>query len=107
MKHLLAQSVQIPGMNGALQGPLDNRFGSFADVVSKSLDYLFPVAGMILLVYLIWGGFDYLLSMGDPKKAEMGRKKITNALLGFFLIFGAYWITQIVDYVFKLGVYNP
>jgi hypothetical protein len=55
----------------------------------------------------VWGGFDYLLAMGDPKKAEAGRTKITNAIIGFVIIFSSFWITQIVDYVFKLHIYTP
>ena len=78
-------------------------FTNLASIVSVALPMLFAVAGMILLVFLIWGGFDYLLAMGDPKKAEMGKKKITNALLGFFLIFAAYWITQLVKFFLKIG----
>ncbi|MDX1372663.1 MAG: hypothetical protein R3321_09345, partial [Nitrososphaeraceae archaeon] len=60
-----------------------------------------------LLGYLILGGFNYLTSMGDPKKAEQGKQRITYAILGFLIIFVSFWIVQIADYVFKLGVYSP
>ena len=48
------------------------------------------------------GGFDYLTSLGDPKKAETGKTKITRAITGFIIIFAAYWITQAV--AFMLGL---
>jgi len=48
-----------------------------------------------------------LTAMGDPKKAAAGRQKITYAVLGFIIIFVSFWLVQIIDYIFKLGVYNP
>lgn len=82
-------------------------FTNLASVVNVALQFIFPIAGILLLAYLVWGGFDYLTSMGDAKKAEAARGKLTNAIIGFAIIFFAYWIVQILDYVFRLGVYNP
>ncbi|MBI5452365.1 hypothetical protein HY945_02795 [Candidatus Gottesmanbacteria bacterium] len=102
----LAQNLTLPG-GQAITGPLPaGRFTNLASLVTNALPILFSIAGVILLLYLLWGGFDYLTSMGDPKKAESGRGKITNAIIGFIIIFVAFWIVQIVDYVFKLGVYK-
>ena len=99
----MAQSIKIPGMTNPISGPLPaGRFSSLADLVNRAQDIFFPIAGILLLAYLIWGGFDYLTSMGDPKKAEAGRTKITNAIIGFFIIFTAYWIVQLVAFVFGL-----
>lgn len=101
----LAQNLELPG--GAVTGPLDSaKFPNLASVVSNALQFIFPIAGVLLLAYLVWGGFEYLTSMGDPKKTEGARGKITNAIIGFLIIFFAYWIVQILDYVFKLGVYS-
>ncbi len=103
MKNLLA--LKLPG-DVEIIDPLGDRFPNLASVVSAALSYLFPIAGVILLAFLVMGGFDYLTSMGDPKKAEAGKKKITNAIVGFVIIFVAYWLVQIIDYIFQLGVYH-
>ncbi len=105
----LAQKLKIPGITGIIEGPPDfnPEFTNLASVVTVALKKLvFPIAGIILLAYLVWGGFDYLTSLGDPKKAEAGKNKITAAIIGFIIIFASYWIVQIVDYVFQLGVYT-
>ncbi|MBI2617617.1 hypothetical protein HYW55_05790 [Candidatus Gottesmanbacteria bacterium] len=106
----LAQILNIPG--GKVQGPLptidatgNTRFTDLASFVTNLLPYIFPISGVFLLFYLIWGGFSYLTSMGDPKKAAAGQAKITNAILGFLLIFVAFLIVQIVDYLFGLNLY--
>jgi hypothetical protein len=82
---------------------LKPEFTNLASIVNLAMGYLFPIAGIILLLYLVWGGFDYMLAMGDPKKAAVGKGKITNAILGFFLIFAAFWILQILQFLFKLN----
>lgn len=103
----LAQNLNLPG-GQTITGPLPaGRFTNLASLITNALPILFSIAGVILLLYLLWGGFDYLTSMGDPKKAESGRGKITNAIIGFIIIFAAYWLVQLVDYIFKLRVYTP
>lgn len=106
----LAQNIKISGYD--INGPLPTltgagnagkvEFASLASVVTKALSYLFPIAGLFLFMYLVWGGFNYLLSMGDPKKAEAGKNKITSAIIGFLLIFAAYWLVQLLVYIFKI-----
>lgn len=65
-------------------------------IIDILLTYIFPAAGIAMLLYLIWGGFQIMLSGGNPKNIEDGKGKITNAIIGFVLVFAAYWIVQIV-----------
>lgn len=102
-----ANSLQIPGSNGTvttIDGPtgFNPNFTNLASLVNAAQTYILPVAGILLFLFLIWGGFDFLTAMGDPKKAEAARNKITYALIGFVIIFGAYWIVQLVTYLFRI-----
>lgn len=95
----LAQQLKIGNMT--VDGPLNKpgapqQFNSLADIVNNAVPLLFAIAGIILLVYILWGGFDFLTSMGDPKKAESGKNKITTAIIGFIIIFVSFWIVQII-----------
>ena len=101
MDKLLAQDLGLP--SGNITGPLPaDKFPNLASLVNNAIPILMPIAGILLLAYLIWGGFDYLTAMGDPKKAEAGKTKITHAVIGFFIIFASYWITQLVAFMFGL-----
>ena len=104
MEKLFAQDLRLPGIPGIIKGPLPTSkgFTNLASLVNNAIPILMAVAGIALLIYLIWGGFDFLTSMGDPKKAELGKTKITQAIIGFLIIFAAYWITQLVAFVFGL-----
>jgi hypothetical protein len=70
--------------------------------VTTILPYIFSIAGILLLLYLLMGGFQLMLSGGEPKKAQGAQGKITNALLGFFIIFIAYWVTQLIGKIFVI-----
>lgn len=70
--------------------------------INSALPYLLTGAGLILFAMLISGGFTMMTAVTDPKKAEVGKARITAAIIGFIIVFGAYWITQILEIV--LGV---
>lgn len=66
------------------------------DIINAIIPYVFVVAGLILLGLLIMGGFQLMTSAGDPKKTEAGKGKIVSGIIGFLIIFLAYWIAQAV-----------
>ncbi len=105
MNKLLAQVLNLPGnvtINGPLNKPGMPQFENLASLINNSLTYLFAIAGILLLLYLIWGGFDYLTSMGDPKKTEGANKKLTSAIIGIIIIFISYWIVQLAEYLLQI-----
>jgi len=73
-----------------------------ADIINTLLYYIFTIAGIILLFMLISGGFTIFVSAGNPEKIKKGTTLITNALIGFFVIFSAYWIIQVIEWT--LGI---
>lgn len=75
---------------------------SLGTIISALIPYLFVFAGLLLFVYLIIGGFSYLTSGGEPKAMEQAKGKVTNAIIGFIIIFIAYWVVQIFHYIFKI-----
>jgi len=75
---------------------------TLADVVNALNFFIFPAAGLLLLIYLVYGGFSYMTSRGDPKAIEAAKGKITGALVGFLIVFVAFWIVQGVGIVLGL-----
>ena len=72
-------------------------------VISPMLRIIFPIAGLILLLMIIYGGYNWMLSAGDPKKAARAKEIITVALIGFIIIFTSYWLVQIIGSILGLG----
>lgn len=102
---LVAQDLIVPGATGTVHGPLSSKFTNIASVVNNAVPVLFAISGIALFIYLVWGGFDYLTSLGEPKKAESGKNRITAAVVGFILLFSAFWILQLVDFVFGFKIF--
>lgn len=82
----------------ALEGTTGFKFvnKSLGDIVAALLPYLFAGAGLLLLLFLLYGGISLMLSRGDPKAMQSAKEKISGALIGFIIVFAAYWIVQIV-----------
>jgi len=49
------------------------------------VDILLHIAGLIAVGYIIWGGFKYMTSQGDPGEAKHARQTIINALIGLVI----------------------
>ena len=96
----------LPGPSGGarIYNPDHFKFGNsnLGAVISSLTPYLMGFAGLILFFSLIFGGFTLLTSAGDAEKVKKGQMFLTGALIGFMIIFLAYWIMQILQVVFNL-----
>ncbi|HJX45747.1 MAG TPA: hypothetical protein VJ399_01085 [Patescibacteria group bacterium] len=75
---------------------------SLGDIINFVIPYIFTAAGLLLLLYLIYGGYHMIISGGEPKALQEARGKVTNALIGFIIVFISYWLVQIVGKI--LGI---
>ncbi|MBI2591024.1 MAG: hypothetical protein HYW33_04140 [Candidatus Blackburnbacteria bacterium] len=103
----LAQAV-TPAINfDVLQDNLNQtgynpQLNTLGGIVSAFVPYVFGLAGIVLFLYFIWGGFGIMMSHGDPKATAAGKDRITHAVIGFVIIFAAFWIVQILGLI--LGI---
>jgi hypothetical protein len=65
------------------------------------------VGGVAFLLYLVWGGMEWMLAGGDKGKVEQAQHKITGALIGLAILVGSYAITLFVQGVFKINLLQP
>ncbi len=98
----LAQNLENIQREALPEFAFSGEQGTIGSIVSEFIKYLFPLAGILLLLYLVFGGFGLMTSGGDPKAVQSAKGKITNALVGFIIVFAAYWIVQILGTV--LGI---
>jgi len=77
-----------------------------SSLVTLFLRGAFVLAGLILLFYFILGGIGMIGSAGknDPKAAEQAKQTITSAVMGFVVVFTAYWIVKLLGTLF--GIQN-
>lgn len=73
-------------------------------IIARALSFLFPLAGFILFIMIVWGGFEMLSQAATKKSMDAGRQRVTAAIIGFVLLFASYWIMQIVEVVFDVVI---
>jgi len=100
MRNLLSQTVNFDGQT--IKGPLEG-IDNLGQLVSRVLQFLLPLGGVVLLFVLIWGGFDYMMSQGNPEKLKAAQAKITTGLIGFFLLVFSYLLVRLLSTIFGLG----
>lgn len=72
------------------------------------------VLGYLAIGLVIWGGYQYMLSQGDPGKAAKGKMTITHAMIGLVITILASTITKTIvailgetkDTNIFIGVFN-
>ncbi len=78
-----------------LSGAMIEKF--LNDVVYK---YIFPVAGLICFIFIIKGGYIWMISSGDPEKVKQAMGTLTWSVVGLvFVILARLLIDVIMDFI--------
>jgi hypothetical protein len=76
--------------------------GMIASLVDKALGYLFPIAGFLALVFIIIGGYMWIVSAGDPARVKQAQGTLTWAVLGLVFVMVILGVLRlIIDFVAK------
>lgn len=85
-----------------LKSPTELGLGNYIwHIVLNIIDILMMAIGYISVVFIIYGGFQYLTSAGSADAAKRGKTSITNAIIGLVLSLVA---VAIINLVFTLWV---
>lgn len=56
-------------------------------IVSFGIRVFILVSAITMLIYLLWGAYDWIISGGEKEKLVKAQNKITNAAIGLLLVF--------------------
>lgn len=66
--------------------------------------YLWKVSvnlgAMAVIVYFIWGAFEWITAGSDSKKTETARTRMTNAIVGLIVLVSAFTLLSFISKVF-------
>lgn len=82
------------GPNGGSGLELDT---SLNQIVAWFYYFIVTISGFSAFVMLVWGGFKYLSSAGNPSAIGDSKDMIQKALLGLLLILVSYLILQAIN----------
>lgn len=85
-----------------VQNNTPNTLNDFGGVVASVLSAIIPLAAMVLLIMLFWGGFQLMSAGSDPKSAAGAKSTITYAIIGIVIIASAFLIVRLIA-IFAFG----
>lgn len=72
---------------------------SMNDVITFFVRFLFIIAGLAALLYLLLGAISWITSGGNKESVENARNKIMNAVIGLILVFVVLAIVVLLENV--------
>lgn len=70
--------------------------GASTDTINIILNIVFAILGAIALLFIVIGGFKFIISNGDPQATSRARDTIIYAAVGLVIVLSA---TIIVNFV--------
>ena len=55
-------------------------------MVQNTIQWAVGVAGVVAVIFLVYGGISYITSAGEPNKVQQAKKMITYALIGLIIV---------------------
>ncbi len=79
-------------------------FQSFPLMLSSLMNIVLTIGVVAVLLYLIWGGLEWITSGGDKGKTEGARNKITAAIVGLIILVSAWAIMTFVQSLLNISI---
>jgi TRAP-type C4-dicarboxylate transport system permease small subunit len=78
-----------------LENPIGS-IGSVPELLASILNVLLIVAMPIIVLYLIYAGFQYVIARGKPEELQKANRSIMYGLIGAVIVVGAFAILEII-----------
>lgn len=66
-------------------------------IITRVIQVLLAIAGLVAVIFLIVGGFRYITAGGNEETAESAKKTILNAIIGIVVIILAFVIVRVIS----------
>jgi len=77
-------------------GGVANVSGSVEEIILRYINIALSIVAVLVVAFLIYGGFLYITSGGNEESAERGKKVITNAIIGLVIIIFSFVIVNVI-----------
>lgn len=71
-------------------------FTDVGQLINRALNFVMVLGALLVFMYLIWGGIEWITSGGDKGKTESARNKITSAVIGLIVLAASWAILGLV-----------
>lgn len=79
-----------------------------ADKINDILKYAMGIGGIVAFLLIVVGGFQIILSSGNPERVKAGKEIITSAIAGLLLIIFSVFILRLIGYdILRIPGFKP
>ena len=78
---------------------------SAIELLARNFMVVFLFLGIcFVVIYITWGGLQWIQSEGDKQKLSSAKSRITWAIIGFIILLLSYTFVNAVGYLFKVNL---
>ena len=94
--------IKNPVLKGDLGSSTDYG-GIFGRFIGSWWGLAYVIGGLLFLLYLVWGGVEWIMGGSNEERVTSAKNKITNALTGLALLAVSWALVQAIGFFFGLG----
>lgn len=102
VNRVLAAAPAAPDLS--VEKPGNVQITNIGTLITGAVQGALLVAALLVFMYLIWGGIQWITSGGDKGKTQEARDRITAALVGLAVVAAAWAVMLIIQYFFGISV---
>jgi len=84
----------------------NSEYSGAGSLINNILPNVYIAGGVVIFFMILFGGFTIIANAGNKDKIADGTKTITSAIMGLLVLFGSYWIIQIIQIVTGVSILN-
>ncbi|MCK9360641.1 Ig-like domain-containing protein [Patescibacteria group bacterium] len=87
-----AEGLQAVGEAGGIAGGTTDLY----TIVGRIINIVLGLLGTVLLVIMLYSGYEWMTSGGDPGKVDTAKTRIRNAVIGLIIIISSFAIVNFI-----------
>jgi hypothetical protein len=113
---MIINTVQLAQITNPATGNLGNnptaaaRGQTFTSYFITVWQGVVAVGALMVILYFLWGAFDWIVAGSESGKTQKARDKMTNAAIGLVVLVGSYVLINFVSLLFfgnDFSILNP
>lgn len=99
------QGTSPQGPNIIIDAP-SRGYSNLGAFITAAINFLFIIAGISVLVMLVWGALQWIFSGGEKEAVASARNRIINALIGLAILAVAFAIAVVFGRFVGINLFN-
>ena len=85
-------------------GKTNDPTGFLGAFIPKLITIGLIIAVITFVFVILWSGISWMSAGGDKQKIEDARSRLTNGIMGLFVVFFVFVIVQLVEIIFGISI---